>query len=98
MTDNGQRARSLLRAAVTLAAAACVYELLARSGYFAAALLPPLATIAQTLIASLADGSMIEHAVFTLYRVMFGFCLAVVVGLPLGILMARFRAVEGFFL
>ena len=98
MTDNGQRARSLLRAAVTLTAAACVYELLARSGYFAAALLPTLATIAQTLIASLADGSMIEHAVFTLYRVMFGFCLAVVVGLPLGILMARFRAVEGFFL
>jgi NitT/TauT family transport system permease protein len=98
MTDNGQRARSLLRAAVTLAIAAAVYEAMARSGYFAAALLPTLATIAQTLVASLADGSMIEHAAFTLYRVMFGFSLAVVVGLPLGILMARFRAVESFFL
>ena len=41
---------------------------------------------------------MIEHAAFTLYRVMFGFALAIVVGLPLGILMARFRRVENFFL
>jgi NitT/TauT family transport system permease protein len=44
------------------------------------------------------DGSIIEHAAATLYRVLFGFGLAVVVGIPLGILMARFSAVEGFFL
>ena len=46
----------------------------------------------------LADGSMIEHAAFTLYRVLFGFALAIAVGLPLGILMARFKPVENFFL
>ncbi len=34
----------------------------------------------------------------TLYRVLVGMGLAVVVALPLGILMGRFRAVEGFFL
>jgi NitT/TauT family transport system permease protein len=96
MTENGQRTRSLIRAAITLACAAVVYELLARSGYFAPALLPRLSVIAQTLLASLADGSMIEHAAYTLYRVMFGFLLSVVVGLPLGILMARFRSIENF--
>ena len=72
--------------------------MLARSGYFAPVLLPTLPVIARTLFTSLADGSMIQHAAHTLYRVMFGFGLAIVVGLPLGILMARFRAVEGFFL
>jgi NitT/TauT family transport system permease protein len=61
-------------------------------------LLPTLPAIGRTLFASLADGSMIEHAAFTLYRVMFGFALSVVVGLPLGILMARFQHVENFFL
>jgi NitT/TauT family transport system permease protein len=71
---------------------------MARSGYFAPALLPTLPAIGRTLFASLADGSMIEHAAFTLYRVMFGFALSVVVGLPLGILMARFQHVENFFL
>lgn len=98
MTENGQRARSAIRAAITLAAAAAVYEMLARSGYFAPALLPKLSIIGHTLIATLADGSMIQHAVYTLYRVMFGFGLAIAVGIPLGILMARFSAVENFFL
>jgi NitT/TauT family transport system permease protein len=98
MTENGQRARTLVRAAITLAVAAACYEAAARSGYFAPALLPTVPVIAQTLVATIADGSMIQHAVYTLYRVMFGFGLAVVVGLPLGILMARFQRVENFFL
>jgi NitT/TauT family transport system permease protein len=98
MTESGKRNRSLVRAAITLAIAAALYEALARSGYFAPALLPTIPAIARTLFASIADGTMIEHAAFTLYRVMFGFCLAVVVGLPLGILMARFHRVESFFL
>jgi len=98
MTASGQNARSFIRAAITIAAAAAVYEVLARSGYFAAALMPTIPTIAQTLYAGIMDGSMIEHAAFTLYRVMFGFLLAVVGGLPLGILMARFQRIENFFL
>ena len=52
----------------------------------------------RALFAMLADGTMFEHAAFTLYRVMFGFGLAITVGIPLGILMARFRRVESFFL
>jgi len=98
MTETGQSARSIVRAAITLAAAAAVYEALARSGYFAAALLPTIPIIARALVASLADGSMIQHAIYTLYRVMFGFGLAIAVGIPLGILMARFQRVENFFL
>ena len=98
MTENGKQARSIVRAALSLAAAAGVYEAAARSGYFATALLPTLETVSRTLFAMIADGSMIEHAAFTMYRVMFGFSLAVAVGIPLGILMARFRRVENFFL
>jgi NitT/TauT family transport system permease protein len=98
MTKNGQSFRSIVRGAITLAVAAALYEAAARSGYFAPALMPTLPAIARTLFAMFADGSMIEHAAFTLYRVMFGFSLAVVVGIPLGILMARFQRVENFFL
>jgi NitT/TauT family transport system permease protein len=96
MTENGQRTRSFIRAAITLAIAAAIYEALARSGHFAPALLPTIPTVAKTLFAMFADGSIIEHAAFTMYRVMFGFSLAVVVGIPLGILMARFGAIENF--
>ena len=44
------------------------------------------------------DGSMLHHAAATLYRVLIGFGLAVAVGLPLGVLMGRFRPVEHFVL
>jgi NitT/TauT family transport system permease protein len=92
------RMRSVLRAAVTLAIAAAVYEALARSGWFAPALMPTLPKVAGTLISVLADGSMLAHAAATLYRVLSGLALAVAVALPLGILMARMRAVENFVL
>jgi len=98
MSDDGQRTRSLIRAFLTLVVAAACYEAAARSGYFAPALLPTIPTVADTLWSMLADGSMIEHAAFTLYRVLFGFALAVAVGIPLGVLMARFQRVENFFL
>ena len=94
----GERARSAGRAAITLVVAATLYEAIARSGSFPPALLPTLPMIAKTLVTMLLDGSMLGHASHTLSRVLFGFALAVLVALPLGILMARFRAVEGFFL
>jgi len=98
MSETTQRLRSLRRAAIALIVAATLYEAAARSGCFAPALLPTLPTVAHTLWNMLADGSIIEHAAFTMYRVMFGFLLAVAVGIPLGVLMARFQRLENFFL
>jgi NitT/TauT family transport system permease protein len=98
MSEKAEHTRSYLRAAVTIGAAALLYELVARSGIFPQALLPTIPTIWHTLIGMLADGTMFEHAGFTLYRVLAGFCLAVAVGVPLGIAMARFKPVESFFL
>ncbi|MGA2892001.1 MAG: ABC transporter permease [Xanthobacteraceae bacterium] len=90
------RIRSLRRGALTLLAVAASYEAVARSGYFAPALMPPLAAVARTLLHSILDGSMLLHAGATLYRVVIGFLLAVAVGLPLGVMMGRFRPVEHF--
>jgi NitT/TauT family transport system permease protein len=98
MTKQAQNLRSYIRAGITLLVVAALYEAVARSGYFPRALMPTIPTIAATLYAGIADGSLIEHAAYTLYRVLAGFMLAVAVGLPLGILMARFRQVEHFFL
>jgi NitT/TauT family transport system permease protein len=93
-----ERTRSLFRAAATLLAAAAAYETTARSGIFPSALLPTLPMIARTLLRMLGDGTMLWHTLYTLARMLLGFALAVVVGLPLGVLMARVRAAENFFL
>jgi NitT/TauT family transport system permease protein len=97
-TNNMDRTRSAYRAGLTILIAAAIYEAIARSGHFPLALLPTLPMVANTLMASLLDGTMIEHAAYTMYRVMVGLAMAVAVGLPLGILMGRFRPVENFVL
>jgi NitT/TauT family transport system permease protein len=93
-----ERKRSALRAAVTLVTAALLYEGLARTGWFPAVLMPTLPKIANTLVTVLLDGTMLGHTLGTLYRVLAGLALAVAVGLPLGILMGRFKPIENFFL
>ena len=54
--------------------------------------------MAHTLAEGVLDGTLPAHAASTLSRVLLGMGLAVLVGVPLGILMGRFRSVEGFFL
>jgi NitT/TauT family transport system permease protein len=98
VTIAAERMRMILRAVLTLLAVAAIYEAVARSGLFPAVLLPTLPVVAGTLYATLADGTMPMHAVYTLERVLFGCGLAVIVGLPLGILMGRYRPVENFVL
>jgi NitT/TauT family transport system permease protein len=95
---NRQRTRSIARGTLALLVAAAAYETMAQSGMFPKALLPVLPRVAGTLLHMLADGSMLWHAFYTLSRMLTGFALAVAIGLPLGILMGRVRAVEGFFL
>jgi NitT/TauT family transport system permease protein len=61
-------------------------------------LVPTLPKVAETLWMLILDGTMLAHAGMTLYRMLCGFGLAVIIALPLGILMGRFRALEHFFM
>ncbi len=92
------RASSILRGALAVLIVAACYEAIARSGWFPRALVPTLPNVAATLWALLADGTMLRHAATTLYRMLCGFTLAVAIGVPLGILVGRFRPVENFFM
>jgi NitT/TauT family transport system permease protein len=98
MKSGAERSRSAGRAAITIICALAIYEAIARAHIFPAALLPTIPTVAHTLWSMTLDGTMIRHAGATLTRVLFGFSLAAIVGLPLGILMARYRRVEQFFM
>jgi NitT/TauT family transport system permease protein len=82
---------------ISLLAAALLYEAVARSGWFAPALVPSLPAVARTLWGMLGDGTMEGHALATLGRVFTGLALASLTGLVLGFLMARYVAVERFF-
>src|SRR5213596_3163018 len=90
--------RSILGAAFSLTVACLIWEGFARSGLFAPALAPSVVLIGSALGRMVLSGAMLRHALYTLYRVLFGFVLAGAVGVPIGILMGRFRRVERFFL
>ena len=96
MTARTDRWSKMRRAVGTLVVLALVYEAVARSGYFPAVLLPTLPGVARALFGLLSDGTLLMHAAYTLARVLAGFALAVAIGLPLGIAMARRRSVENF--
>ncbi len=92
------RARRMVRGMLGLLAVGAIYEAVARSGLFPSGLLPTLPVVAKTLAGGIADGTMLLHALYTLERVLIGCGLAVALGLPLGVLMGRYRAVESFVL
>ncbi len=90
--------RTVSRGLLGILLVAGAYEWVARAGHFPPTLLPTLPKIGTTLFAILADGSMLQHVLGTLARVMMGFGLAVMIAIPLGILMGRYRAIEKFFM
>jgi NitT/TauT family transport system permease protein len=91
------RVRSTLGALTSIAVACAVWEGFARSGFVAPALAPSLEAIGAAFVRMVLSGTLLRHTLYTLYRVLFGFVLAGAVGVPIGILMGRFRRVERFF-
>ena len=87
---------SLLRGALGVLCLALLWEALAWSQVFSPVLAPTLEAIAAALARMTLDGTLGGHVLFTLTRVLSGLGLAAVVGIPLGMLMGRFRPVERF--
>ncbi|MBI3458315.1 MAG: ABC transporter permease [Candidatus Rokubacteria bacterium] len=74
-----------------------LWEAAARARLFNPVLFPPASTIAGRLVALTWDGTLVYHAGQSLGRMAAGYGLALLVGIPLGLLMGRRRGVEGFF-
>jgi ABC-type nitrate/sulfonate/bicarbonate transport system permease component len=73
------------------------WELLASSGVFSPFLLPKFSVVLERIASDMAAGVWFTNIGLTLYRAIFGFCSAAVIGVPLGILMARQAQIRWFF-
>src|SRR5215813_7815592 len=74
-----------------------LWEVTARSGFVPFFFLPPLSVIAMTFATQITSGVLVPQTLLTLFRACVGFAIAVVVGVLLGIAMARFKVVHWFF-
>ena len=86
--------RRVLTAAVFFAVLIAAWEALARAGIWSPVLVPSPLSVAEYIVGAIRDGTL-GHATFvTLRRLVAGYVLGIIFGLPLGLLTARFKFCE----
>ncbi|PYM11270.1 MAG: hypothetical protein DMD81_27395 [Candidatus Rokuibacteriota bacterium] len=90
--------RSIIGGGVSFILAGVAWEAFARSSILPAAITPSISDIGIALWGMIRNGTMFVHVGFTLFRILVGLALAIFVGVPIGMLMGRFRFAERFFL
>ena len=66
-----------------------LWQALVSSGIWSPVLLPPPLDVARYLLAAISDGTLLEGSLITLKRLMVGYLIGCVLGLPLGLATAR---------
>jgi NitT/TauT family transport system permease protein len=91
-----RRVMGVLNVLFPLVVVGIIWEAVARSGLYTQVLFPPLSDVLRATARLMGNGVLERHLVSTLYRLLIGFVLAAGFGIPLGLLMARSRAIENF--
>lgn len=73
------------------------WSVLSYGGYVQPHFLPAPGKVVDSAIKMITGGELFKHIYISVYRVVMGFILAAVIGVPLGILMGSLRIVEGMF-
>ena len=73
-----------------------IWEVIARFSGWSAHIFPDPIMVVSSLYELLANGTLIRHTVASLYRVTAGFYLAIIFGIPLGILLGRIKYARWF--
>ena len=71
-----------------------LWELTARYSSWSAQVFPGPLKVLTAMGELIADGTLFQHSVASLYRVTVGFYLAIVFGIPLGIILGRLEAIK----
>jgi sulfonate transport system permease protein len=71
-----------------------IWEALYRAKIWSPVLVPEPLAVGQYLSEAVRDGTLFQATVVTMKRLLIGYVLSIVVGLPLGLLTARFQFVE----
>ena len=83
-----------VNATLFFAALVAIWQVMAASGRWSPVLLPSPGSVAGYLWAALLDGSLLEATLVTLRRLLVGYAIGVVIGLPLGLLSSRSEFME----
>ena len=73
---------------------AVAWHMAVRAGFWSPVLLPDPESVASYLWSSILDGTLEQATLVTIRRLLVGYCIGLLVGLPLGLLTARFKICE----
>ena len=73
---------------------AVAWHMAVRAGFWSPVLLPDPESVASYLWSSILDGTLAQATLVTIRRLLVGYCIGLLVGLPLGLLTARFKICE----
>ena len=88
------RFSGLVAGSIAFVVIAIAWQAAVWAGVFPARLFPGLATVGEALVRLTLSGTMLVAAAATLFRLLFGFLLAAVAGIVVGLLMGRVQWVE----
>ena len=94
--DLGGRAKDLLTSVYSLIIVIILWEVVTQAGLIYHGTLPPLSEILALFVDLTASGRMIQETILTLQRALAGLAIAVVLGIPVGVLAGRNRIFEWF--
>jgi NitT/TauT family transport system permease protein len=81
----------LLRSLSFFAVLIIAWEAASRAGWWSPVLVPSPLSIGKYLVASTADGTLLSAGIVTMTRLGIGYVIGLLLGIPLGLLTARFR-------
>ena len=90
--------RAIVGTIVSFGLAAAAWEVFARSGMLPSAITPSVLEIGRAVGTMILDGTMFVHIGFTLFRILVGLGIAIVIAVPIGMLMGRYGPIERFVL
>lgn len=88
-----QRQKSWL-GIITFLVILVIWDVLSRFSGWSADIFPDPITVVFSLVELIQNGTLLCHTVASLYRVTAGFYLAVIFGIPIGILLGRFQSFQ----
>ena len=86
--------KRLLLASLLFLAALLLWQSLVWIGVWSSVLLPSPESVLRYLYTSITDGTLFEATLVTMRRLLLGYCIGLILGLPLGLLTARFTICE----
>jgi NitT/TauT family transport system permease protein len=86
--------RRWITATLTFVVILIVWELLVRAGCWSKVLVPEPVEVGKYLVGAARDGTLFDATWVTMKRLLLGYFASIIIGLPLGLLSARFRFVQ----